>query len=46
MIFLVIKLAVIGALLSGCASKLIVKNCEHVGQDVYKCEKVIGRDFK
>jgi hypothetical protein len=46
MIFLAVKLVAVAVLLSGCASKLIVKGCEHVGQDVYKCQKVIGRDYK
>jgi Ca2+/Na+ antiporter len=33
-------------LLGSCASKLILKNCEHVGQDLFRCEKIVGRDFK
>lgn len=27
-------------LLGGCSSKLIVKNCEHIANDIWECEKV------
>jgi hypothetical protein len=27
-------------LLSGCAGKVVVKNCEHIANDVWECDKL------
>jgi hypothetical protein len=30
----------LAVLMSGCASSVLVKNCERIGQNVYECEEL------